>query len=93
MKNLRSELFFMIAFSDGDMDCGARVDSPQTSFLCLIHQKLSPKFFEIRVLRPVCSNSHEFASKKCPFRFFCAGDSRQGYTGIPENEKNPCFDR
>ena len=24
---------------------------------------------------------------------FWAGDSRQDHTGIPENEKNPCFDR
>jgi len=24
---------------------------------------------------------------------FWAGDSRQGHTGIPENEKNPCFYR
>ena len=24
---------------------------------------------------------------------FWAGDSRQGHTGIPENEKNLCFDR
>jgi hypothetical protein len=91
VKDLRPELLFMIAISDGGMNRGITADRLWAPFPSLIRGKPSPLFLEIRVLRPVCSNSHEFTLKKCPFRFFCAGDSRQGYTWIPENEKNPCF--